>query len=286
MYILDACTSNLASCCNSPSLATLLVILKKGLSILQFIAPILLIIALTIGFSKMAINPEDKKTLSKIKNPIIACVVLYFIPLISTFTLSTLSNTSLNIGACWKSAVNNSENINSSKWTYQSIETENKTNVFSTTEYDEADPMTYEDSSVKASSASGVSAGIGSAKGKEIVNYALKFVGNRYVWGGYWNGEMPYTGTDCSGFVSGVYHHFGFNVPLRSTTYTLLNTGAFVEVSAPPQAGDMILTSTHVVMATGNGDQIVHAAGRTKGIIVSSSYKYMSGYKIYRLKGV
>ena len=36
-----------------------------------------------------------------------------------------------------------------------------------------------------------------------LVNYALQFVGNRYVWGG----NDPHTGADCSGFVRYVYSH-------------------------------------------------------------------------------
>ena len=46
--------------------------------------------------------------------------------------------------------------------------------------------------------------------GSSVVNYAMNFVGNPYVWGG----KDPNTGADCSGFTSYVYAHFGINIPL------------------------------------------------------------------------
>ncbi len=48
--------------------------------------------------------------------------------------------------------------------------------------------------------------------GNRIVNYARKFVGVPYAWGG----TSPRYGFDCSGFVRYVYGHFGIALPHSS----------------------------------------------------------------------
>ena len=52
----------------------------------------------------------------------------------------------------------------------------------------------------------------GSGAGVDVVNYALQFVGNPYVYGG----SSLTNGTDCSGFVMSVYAHFGVSLPHSS----------------------------------------------------------------------
>ena len=52
---------------------------------------------------------------------------------------------------------------------------------------------------------------------------------------------------------------------------------------------DLVLYEGHVAMLTGNGTQIVHAAGRKYGIIVSDDYRRSSSHAIrgiMRVKGV
>lgn len=48
--------------------------------------------------------------------------------------------------------------------------------------------------------------------GVRIANYAKRFRGIPYVWGG----SSPRTGFDCSGFVRFVYGHFGISLPHSS----------------------------------------------------------------------
>ena len=48
-----------------------------------------------------------------------------------------------------------------------------------------------------------------------IVDYAKKFLGTRYVYGG----TDPKRGFDCSGLVQYVYHHFGIMVPRTTKQY-------------------------------------------------------------------
>lgn len=103
----------------------------------------------------------------------------------------------------------------------------------------------------------------------KVVNYALKFVGGRYVWGG----TNPNTGADCSGFVQYVMRNAA-GVSLPRTSREQAKTGRAVS-SGEMLPGDLIFyanssgTVNHVAMYIGNG-QIVHAASRRSGIRIST----------------
>ena len=116
-----------------------------------------------------------------------------------------------------------------------------------------------------------------------LVNYALQFVGNPYVWGG----NDPHTGADCSGFVRYVYSHVaGISLPRVSRDQA--RTGTRVN-SSQMRPGDLIFytnsrgTVNHVAMYIGNG-QIVHAASRRSGIKIST-WNYRNPYRIVNLLG-
>lgn len=115
----------------------------------------------------------------------------------------------------------------------------------------------------------------GSASGQAVVNYALQFVGNPYVYGG----SSLTNGTDCSGFVMSVYNNFGVSLPHSSAADR--NVGATVNGLENAQPGDIICYSGHVGIYAGNG-QIVHASTSRTGIIVSSA-TYRSILSIRRI---
>lgn len=104
-----------------------------------------------------------------------------------------------------------------------------------------------------------------SVSGSTLVNWALQFVGNPYVWGG----ESLQDGIDCSGFVMKVYEHFGYSLPRNSaqqrTVGKLVCTGYEPDLLQP---ADIICYEGHVALYIGNGE-IVHAANRHDGIIIS-----------------
>ena len=102
-----------------------------------------------------------------------------------------------------------------------------------------------------------------SSSGQAVVNYALQFVGNPYVWGG----TSLTNGCDCSGFVQQVFANFG--VGLSRTTYTQANEGVAVSYDEM-QPGDVINYGGHTAIYIGN-NQIVHAANEDLGIIVQSN---------------
>lgn len=103
-----------------------------------------------------------------------------------------------------------------------------------------------------------------------VVDYALQFIGNPYVWGG----ESLTNGADCSGFVKSVFANFGISLP--HSAHAMASVG--VEVSEP-QPGDLITYKMnsegtyHVAIYIGDG-KIVHAASKKSGIKVSNDYTY------------
>lgn len=115
-----------------------------------------------------------------------------------------------------------------------------------------------------------VDPGVVSGTRADVVNYALQFVGNPYVYGG----TSLTNGTDCSGFTMSVFAHFGYslNRSSRDQIYNGTNIGIY-EV----QPGDLLFynnggsTIGHVALYIGNG-QIVHASTERTGIIVSNAY--------------
>lgn len=102
---------------------------------------------------------------------------------------------------------------------------------------------------------------------QNLVNYALQFVGGRYVAGG----NDPHTGADCSGFTRYVMQH-GAGVSLNRSSSSQATQGRTVSASEM-QPGDLIFYGNgsrvnHVAVYIGNG-QIVHASTYRTGIKVS-----------------
>ncbi len=102
-----------------------------------------------------------------------------------------------------------------------------------------------------------------------LVNFALQFVGNRYVWGG----ESLTHGVDCSGFTMKVYEQFGVYLPHYSGSQPGYGTQIPASEAKP---GDLFFYTSsdridHVAIYIGNG-QIVHAASTRAGIIISSAF--------------
>lgn len=103
---------------------------------------------------------------------------------------------------------------------------------------------------------------------KDLVQYAMKYLGNAYVWGG----NDPNTGADCSGFVKYVYQNVA-GITLPRTSYTQCYSGEKIS-SLEMLPGDLIFyansagTVGHVAMYIGNGT-IIHAASEKSGIKLS-----------------
>lgn len=99
--------------------------------------------------------------------------------------------------------------------------------------------------------------------GQAVVDYAMQFVGNPYVWGG----TSLTNGADCSGFVQSVYANFGVSMPRTSSAMRSAGTEVSYSEAVP---GDGICYEGHVGIYIGNG-QIVNAIDEAHGIGVSSA---------------
>lgn len=104
----------------------------------------------------------------------------------------------------------------------------------------------------------------GTGNGSAIANYALKFIGNPYVYGG----TSLTNGIDCSGFTQAVHANFGISIPRTSGAQG--SSGVTVS-NADKQPGDIICYYGHVGIYIGN-DKIVHASSPSTGIKVSNMY--------------
>lgn len=145
-------------------------------------------------------------------------------------------------------------------------EEENKNEDRDQEEEDSEEDKKQEESkkSEDSGSSGGGSASPGdSAKGKEIANFACKYVGNPYVAGG----TSLTNGADCSGFVYAVYQNFGYSLPRNS--YSQSTYGREVSYSEA-QPGDIIYYGGHVGIYIGGG-QIVHASTPATGIKISNA---------------
>lgn len=98
----------------------------------------------------------------------------------------------------------------------------------------------------------------------EVVNYAMQFLGNPYVWGG----TSLTNGIDCSGFTMQVYAHFGYSLPHYDVSQR--SCGTAVDSLADALPGDLVFYSGHVAIYCGGG-QVVHASNPRDGIKVSNA---------------
>lgn len=140
----------------------------------------------------------------------------------------------------------------------------NNANTAQNNNYEERDSAPANENASKVTAGKDtVASSSGSAKGKEVANYACGFVGNPYVAGG----TSLTKGADCSGFTQSVYKAFGYSLPRNSTSQRSVGK----EVSyAEAEPGDIICYPGHVAIYIGNG-KIVHASSAKTGIKISNA---------------
>ena len=104
-----------------------------------------------------------------------------------------------------------------------------------------------------------------SGTGQDVIDFAMQFLGNPYVYGG----SSLTNGTDCSGFTMAVYSNFGVSLPHGS--YWQLDYGTAVENIESAVPGDLIIYKGHVALYIGGG-QIIHASTERTGICIGNAY--------------
>lgn len=103
----------------------------------------------------------------------------------------------------------------------------------------------------------------------QVVNYALQFVGNPYVYGG----NSLTNGTDCSGFTMLVYAQYGVYLPRSAPEQAYAGTHVDLSNIMP---GDIVVSGydgqvCHASLYIGNG-KLVHALNSNVGIVVTDLY--------------
>ena len=103
----------------------------------------------------------------------------------------------------------------------------------------------------------------------QVVNYALKFVGGPYVYGG----NSLTNGTDCSGFTKLVFANYGVYLPRSAPEQAY--AGVHVDLS-DIKPGVIIVSGydgvvCHAALYIGDG-KLVHALNSNVGIVVTSMY--------------
>lgn len=117
-----------------------------------------------------------------------------------------------------------------------------------------------------------------SASGSAIVNYAYKFLGTPYVYGG----STP-RGFDCSGFTKYVFNHFGVSLPRTSRSQSTV--GKAVSYNNL-QAGDLVFFGyggvSHVGIYIGGGT-MVHSPRPGKSVEVTTMkyHNFIRGRRVY-----
>lgn len=129
--------------------------------------------------------------------------------------------------------------------------------------------------SISKSSTSASTSSATSSTRSKVVNYALKFEGNPYVWGG----TSLTNGADCSGFTQSVFRDMGISIPRDSRSQA--SSGRTVSVSSV-KPGDLIFYAkggsiNHVALYIGNG-RVISASSPSVGIRVSN-YDYRQPVK-------
>ena len=121
----------------------------------------------------------------------------------------------------------------------------------------------------------------GARQRREVVEFALQFVGGTYVFGGV----DPNNGVDCSGFTRYILQNTA-SISLPHSSKGQSNYGT--EVSEEEmQPGDLIFYGNgkgninHVAIYIGGG-QVIHASSPKTGIKISS-YKYRTPVKCVRV---
>ncbi|MBQ6539271.1 MAG: C40 family peptidase [Bacilli bacterium] len=304
--ILAGCNSTLGTCCKDYGLVKILAIYDNVFSLIQILVPILLLLSASAQLFRMLRQPEEKKHIKSLRAKFHAAAIVFVIPIFVNLVIAIATDNSdlqkYETLACLKEAKHTVSSMNK-QGNYIKKNSSNKGSgpmIIDPSKYKGTDGNpnasegTYSTNSSSDDSSTNSSdtrnyAVTTTSDGKKVVSYAKQFLGKAYQYGGQWNGSPTYTPTDCSGFVKGVYAHFGYNIPRVAGASYYNSSSALKKVSnSNLQAGDLVLYSGHVAMLTGNGKEIIHASNRKDGIKLTSTYAYRGGNILgfYRVKGI
>lgn len=293
--LIAACSKELSSCCHDPGIISLIAIIKNIMDIVQIIVPILLIVYLSIQLTRMVVNPEEKKGMSKIKNQILATILVFVVPVIVNAFMNIMPQT-FQISACWNVAGGKDEVIMSKSQEYKNVHKEKANKLFN-------DRSAYEKGEKRQeNNSTGEAGGLAAGDAKGIIEGAEK-VHKMYEsqrWFYYsslgqlkWNDikystNNPSKATCCATFVGsaflvggvfpeGTINKYNYNSVdginslckahnwIKVSSYGSLKAGDIVIMTAPGSSGP-----GHVQIYAGNGTW--YNAGSTNAVQRANPY--------------
>lgn len=290
--------------CNDPNLLSIFFFIKNVMNIVKIVVPILLIVMSMMDVLKVVVGSDkDNKVLTKkTVDRFISAAFVFLVMSMMDIVLSLFGVQSIGLTSCWTGATR--ENIAVLKEAEKEadqkrIEAEKDLVSAGKDKNGEVDLELREKlkKATSSSSSSGTSNGptsdgtLSQASGtcvknyvisskETIVNEALKYVGNPYVYGG----NSLTNGIDCSGFTQQIMQKFGASITRTAESQAF--DGAPVASLAEAQPGDLIVYSGHVAIYDGKGG-IVHASNPAPypqgGIKTSPNAQYNTILAIRRI---
>lgn len=93
--------------CTDPGLALIISLFRTALTVIQIVAPILLIIMASVGFTQLMATPDDKKAVKKQINRFVAAIFILLMPYGVNTVMSFLAqggSETIDIPTCWTAA--------------------------------------------------------------------------------------------------------------------------------------------------------------------------------------
>lgn len=274
--------------CNDSNLLNIFLFVKNIMNIIKIVVPILLIVMSMIDILKVVVSTDKdnkiipKKTLDRFTSAAFVFLVVTLMDLV----LSILGQEQISLTSCWTGATKENianmkekeELVENKKADVQKDKNTNQPNINtkvrnklkkastlssskSTTDYSDEDVNTQ---ILRQSQDGSCIVNLSAGNGTKIVEEAMKYVGNPYVYGG----NSLTSGIDCSGFTKAIMAKFGAEIP--RTSYGQAKVGKAIASLSGARAGDLIVYANHVAIYDGKGG-IVHAANSQLGITTSKN---------------
>ena len=189
---------------------------------------------------------------------------------------SNKTNTTNNVTTTNKqentNSKSNKENTNTNA-TSSKTNTTTKTETTSSKTNTATKSETTSSSKKETSSTTSKNSNTSKIKGTDIVAYAQKYLGYKYVYGGDGSNNT----FDCSGFTMYVFKHFGINLAHGANAQYNSGKGKKISKQADLQVGDIVFLTDyetgkgigHCGIYLGNGN-FIHASTTTYSVTISS----------------
>lgn len=193
----------ISSSCSDPAMLVILKIVSNGLELIQIIGPIVAIFSLIYTVVLLIKNPDEKKYVKRIKNSLIALVVLFFVPVIVNVVAGVLGD-STKLSDCWNNISNiNTVTIGTSE--YKEVNSKKSTSQIIT------DPFSYQRGTAKPTTSTdtnsgntGNRAGVGNTKSNKVIFIGDSRTVQMYAYlNGTWSG---------ANYSSGGVHEVGTDI--------------------------------------------------------------------------